>query len=157
MVVRANSTGGVQLRLDAIEALEMHYTPPHGLPSREQPDEFAVGAAEALLDMIGFRDVIRDYRKYVTSATPDQTAGYILTQFALGPVDRRLAALIIIDELGFAPLDNTGAQLLFRFVAAAYERRSIGIGSHWPFGNRDGTAGPTGRKSVTRYTTMIVI
>jgi len=41
--------------------------------------------------------------------------------------------LIIIDELGFAPLDDTGAQLLFRFVAAAYERRSLGLGSHWPF------------------------
>lgn len=41
--------------------------------------------------------------------------------------------LVIIDELGFAPLDDTGAQLLFRFVAAAYERRSLGIGSHWPF------------------------
>ena len=41
--------------------------------------------------------------------------------------------LIICDELGFAPLDDTGAQLLFRFVAAGYERRSLGIGSHWPF------------------------
>jgi len=26
-----------------------------------------------------------------------------------------------------------GAQLLFRFVAAAYERRSLGIASHGPF------------------------
>jgi DNA replication protein DnaC len=41
--------------------------------------------------------------------------------------------LIIIDEVGFAPLDDTGAQLLFRVVAAAYERRSLGIASHWPF------------------------
>lgn len=41
--------------------------------------------------------------------------------------------LIICDEVGFAPLDETGAQLLFRFVAAAYERRSLGIASHWPF------------------------
>jgi DNA replication protein DnaC len=41
--------------------------------------------------------------------------------------------LILIDELGFAPLDDTGSQLLFRFVAAAYERRSLGIASHWPF------------------------
>jgi DNA replication protein DnaC len=41
--------------------------------------------------------------------------------------------LVLVDELGFAPLDDTGAQLLFRFVAAAYERRSLGIGSHWPF------------------------
>jgi DNA replication protein DnaC len=41
--------------------------------------------------------------------------------------------LVIIDELGFAPLDDHGTQLLFRFVAAAYERRSLGIASHWPF------------------------
>ncbi|HEX3828389.1 MAG TPA: IS21-like element helper ATPase IstB [Sporichthyaceae bacterium] len=41
--------------------------------------------------------------------------------------------LVLIDELGFAPLDDTGAQLLFRLIAAAYERRSLGIGSHWPF------------------------
>jgi DNA replication protein DnaC len=41
--------------------------------------------------------------------------------------------LIILDELGFAPLDDTGAQLLFRLVAAAYERRALAIGSHWPF------------------------
>jgi DNA replication protein DnaC len=43
--------------------------------------------------------------------------------------------LIICDEVGFAPLDDTGAQLLFRFVAAAYERRALGIASHWPFEN----------------------
>ena len=43
------------------------------------------------------------------------------------------AEYVIIDELGFAPLDHTGAQLLFRFVAAAYERRSLGVASHWPF------------------------
>jgi DNA replication protein DnaC len=43
------------------------------------------------------------------------------------------AEFIIVDELGFAPLDDNGAQLLFRFVAAAYERRSLGVASHWPF------------------------
>ncbi len=43
------------------------------------------------------------------------------------------ADAVIIDELGFAPLDDTGAQLLFRFVAAAYERRALAIASHWPF------------------------
>jgi DNA replication protein DnaC len=41
--------------------------------------------------------------------------------------------LVIVDEIGFAPLDDTGAQLLFRFVAAAYERVALGVGSHWPF------------------------
>jgi len=43
------------------------------------------------------------------------------------------ADVVICDEVGFAPLDDTGAQLLFRFVAAAYERRSLAIASHWPF------------------------
>ena len=43
------------------------------------------------------------------------------------------ADLVLIDEIGFAPLEHTGAQLFFRLVAAAYERRSLGIASHWPF------------------------
>lgn len=43
------------------------------------------------------------------------------------------ADAVVLDELGFAPLDDTGAQLLFRFVAAAYERRALAIASHWPF------------------------
>ena len=49
-------------------------------------------------------------------------------------IDQLLRAdLVIIDELGFAPLDLAGSQLLFRFVAAAYERRSLGVASHFPF------------------------
>ena len=43
------------------------------------------------------------------------------------------ADFIILDEMGFYPLDDIGCQLLFRFVAAAYERRSLGVASHWPF------------------------
>jgi hypothetical protein len=43
---------------------------------------------------------------------------------------KRQAEFVIIDEPGFAPLDATGAQLLFRFVAAAYERHSLGVASH---------------------------
>jgi len=35
--------------------------------------------------------------------------------------------LIIVDELGFACLDDTGAELLFRPHVAAYERRSLAI------------------------------
>ena len=33
--------------------------------------------------------------------------------------------LIFIDEVGFAPLDHTGCQLLFRLISAAYEKRSL--------------------------------
>jgi DNA replication protein DnaC len=43
------------------------------------------------------------------------------------------ADLILVDEIGFAPMDDTGAQLFFRLVAGAYEARALGIASHWPF------------------------
>lgn len=45
------------------------------------------------------------------------------------------ADLIIIDEVGFAPLDDTGTQLLFQFVAASYERRSSGSAPTGPSTN----------------------
>ncbi|MGH3184019.1 MAG: IS21-like element helper ATPase IstB [Streptosporangiaceae bacterium] len=56
----------------------------------------------------------------------DNSVGRVLDQILRADV-------VLVDEVGFAPLDDTGAQLLFRFVAAAYERRSLGIASHWPF------------------------
>lgn len=43
------------------------------------------------------------------------------------------ADAVLMDEVGFAPLDHTGAQLFFRFVSAAYERTALGVASHWPF------------------------
>src|SRR5215472_14151145 len=73
--------------------------------------------------------------RYFTAADLVETLYRALADNSVGRVIETLLRndLIICDELGFAPLDDTGAQLLFRFVAAAYERRSLGIGSHWPF------------------------
>jgi DNA replication protein DnaC len=73
--------------------------------------------------------------RYYTAAELVETLYRALADNSAGRVIDTLLRcdLIICDELGFAPLDDTGAQLLFRFVAAAYERRSLGIGSHWPF------------------------
>jgi DNA replication protein DnaC len=73
--------------------------------------------------------------RYFTAADLVETLYRALADNTVGKVIDTLLRndLIICDELGFAPLDDTGAQLLFRFVAAAYERRALGIGSHWPF------------------------
>jgi DNA replication protein DnaC len=73
--------------------------------------------------------------RYFTAAELVETLYRGLADNSVGRgIDALLRAdLVICDELGFAPLDDTGAQLLFRFVAAAYERRALGIGSHWPF------------------------
>ena len=73
--------------------------------------------------------------RYFTAAELVETLYRGLADNSVGRVIDTLLRneLIICDEVGFAPLDDTGAQLLFRFVAAAYERRSLGIASHWPF------------------------
>ena len=73
--------------------------------------------------------------RYFTAAELVETLYRALADNSVGKVIENLLRndLVLIDELGFAPLDDTGAQLLFRFVAAAYERRALGIGSHWPF------------------------
>jgi len=45
----------------------------------------------------------------------------------------RRSDLVIVDELGFSPLDSIAANHLFRFVATAYETRSLVLTSNWPF------------------------
>jgi hypothetical protein len=58
--------------------------------------------------------------------------------------------LIICDEVGFAPLDPTGSQMQFRFVAAAYERRSLAIARRWPFEEWGRSARPQHRRQPAR-------
>ena len=73
--------------------------------------------------------------RYFTAADLVETLYRGLADNTVGKVIDTLlrADLIIVDEVGFAPLDDTGTQLLFRLVAGAYERRSLAIASHWPF------------------------
>ncbi len=73
--------------------------------------------------------------RYFTAAELVDTLYRGLADNSVGKVIDNLLRndLILVDEVGFAPLDDTGAQLLFRLVSAAYERRALGIASHWPF------------------------
>ena len=89
-----------------------------------------------LLVALGVAAVNAGHRvRYFTAAELVETLYRGLADNSVGRVIDALLRhdLIICDEVGFAPLDDTGAQLLFRFIAAAYERRALGIASHWPF------------------------
>jgi len=89
-----------------------------------------------LLVALGIAAVQTRHRvRYFTAADLVETLYRGLADNSVGRVIDTLLRneLIICDEVGFAPLDDTGAQLLFRFAAAAYERRALGIASHWPF------------------------
>ena len=73
--------------------------------------------------------------RYFTAADLVDTLYRGLADNSAGKVIENLLRndLILVDEVGFAPLDDTAAQLLFRLVSAAYERRALGVASHWPF------------------------
>lgn len=82
MTAHLGANGAAQLRLDAIDALETHYTPTaHGARTMHQPLELAHAAGARLLELLGFTNVVRS-GETVTSATPDAAPGYILTRFA---------------------------------------------------------------------------
>ena len=89
-----------------------------------------------LLVAAGHAAVLAGYKvKYLIAADLVETLYRGLADNTVGKVIDGLLRhdAILVDELGFAPLDDVGTQLLFRFVAAAYERRSLGVASHWPF------------------------
>jgi DNA replication protein DnaC len=93
------------------------------------------GKSHVLLG-IGEAAVVAGRRvRYLPAASLVETLYGGLADNSVGRVIERLLRhdLVIIDDLGFAPLDDVGSQLLFRFVAAAYEHRSLGLASHWPF------------------------
>lgn len=79
---RTNSTGGVQLRLDGVDALETHYRPPQAMRLWRQPVDLANAAAAELLDFVGFTSVVRNDNQTVTAAVPEVVDGYIATKFA---------------------------------------------------------------------------
>ncbi|MGH9251811.1 MAG: IS21-like element helper ATPase IstB [Acidimicrobiales bacterium] len=89
-----------------------------------------------VLVAIGHAAVDAGYRvRYFSAAELVETLYRGMADNSVGRVIESIlrADAVLVDELGFAPLDHTGAQLLFRFVAAAYERRALGVASHWPF------------------------
>jgi Staphylococcal nuclease homologue len=83
LAAQLHTDGGVQLRLDAIDALETHYTPRvRGSFLQHQPLGLAHAAADRLLTLLGFTAYTRDDKELITDSTPETVPGYILTRFA---------------------------------------------------------------------------
>jgi endonuclease YncB( thermonuclease family) len=122
LTVHLGAGGSAQLRLDAIDALETHYTPAaHGARTMHQPLALAHAAGARLLELLGFSNVVRR-GETVTSATPDATPGYILTRFAdkYGrPVSLAYAGIIDRADLSpvFTDTDLLRASANYRLLA----------------------------------------
>jgi DNA replication protein DnaC len=101
-----------------------------------QPGDHRAGRDREILIGLGIAAIHAGHKaRYFTAADLVETLYRGLADNTVGKIIESLLRvdLIILDELGFAPLDDTATQLLFRLVAGAYERRSLAIASHWPF------------------------
>lgn len=88
----------------------------------------AIGLARAAID-VGYR--VKFFRADVLveqlyRGLADNTVSKVIDSILR-------AEVVVIDELGFTPLDLLGANHLFRLVSAAYETRSLVVTSNWPF------------------------
>ncbi|MFJ4081339.1 IS21-like element helper ATPase IstB [Streptomyces iakyrus] len=84
----------------------------------------------------------------VLFATAAQWAARLAGARAAGRLDAELAALddhplLIVDEVGYTPLDAASAGLFFQLVAHRYERASLIVTSDRPLGRWDEVFGPS--------------
>jgi DNA replication protein DnaC len=89
-----------------------------------------------LAKALGLKAITSGYRVYFTTVQ-DLVDSFYAT-LADGSFRTRMRSLmahdlIILDELGFLPMDATASNHLFQVVAQAYERRSLIITSNRPF------------------------
>jgi len=75
-----NARNHVQLRLEAIDTLETHYTPPSGGGVYHQPLTLANKAMDVLLDFVGITDVVWDVSHKTVVSANDGSPGYIVTR-----------------------------------------------------------------------------
>lgn len=78
--VEHNASGKAWLRLDAIDALETHYS--RTGPEVHQPLTYGHAAQDELLSWLGFTNVQRAPDEKVTASTPTSVPGWILTRGA---------------------------------------------------------------------------
>jgi DNA replication protein DnaC len=89
-----------------------------------------------LLTALGYRAAERGYTVFHTRVVD------MINQLTTAQIKGRLGAalrtyvrpgLLLLDELGYLPIDKRGADLLFQVVAARYETGSIVLSTNRPF------------------------
>ena len=78
--VKVNKQGVAQLRLEAIDTLETHYTPTGGHVETHQPFALANAATDFLLSSLGFKHVRWDANHSTVLDAEDNLPAYILTR-----------------------------------------------------------------------------
>lgn len=73
--VDVNKKGHAQLRFEAIDTLETHYSGPH-----HQPEAYAVGARDRLFELLGIGSVVWNEKGTEVLSASDGTPGYVVAK-----------------------------------------------------------------------------
>lgn len=128
IAARLGPGGRVQLRLDAIDALETHYTPSgHGQHPHHQPLDLAHAAGDMLLQLLGFTNVQRGGAsgETVTAADPASTRGYLLTRFA--DIYGRPVSLVVPGDTDRPDLSSVFVDTDLLAASVNYQMTAAGV------------------------------
>ena len=119
---RINARGHVQLRIEAIDALETHYSPPSGGGALHQPLALAQAATDRLLDFVGIGGVQWDQAHRTVIAAADGVRGHVLARTV--EKNGRPVAFVFAGDPAEAdgrevPLDVARLQGSYNFAALA--------------------------------------
>lgn len=77
---KINARGHVQLRIEAMDTLETHYSPPSGGGALNQPLGLAHAARTALIDFVKITNVVWSQNGNTVVSATDGTPGYVLAR-----------------------------------------------------------------------------
>ena len=121
---KLNARGHAQLRIEAIDTLETHYTSTGG--TYHQPLGLAKAAAERLMDFVGITNIVWSGNNVVQAS--DGTAGYILSRAV--EKNRRPVAFVFA---GSAPeADGASVHLDVARLADSYNQAALAEGIAYP-------------------------
>lgn len=121
---KVNGRGHTQLRIEAIDSLETHYTPPSGGGSTHQPEALARASTDHLLNFLSIEDVVWDSTHTNVVSARDGTAGYILSRSV--EKNGRPVAFVYTGELPSS--DGSSFRLEAEFLTGSYNFASLSKG-----------------------------
>ncbi|MDQ0510778.1 hypothetical protein [Ancylobacter amanitiformis] len=121
---RLNARGHAQLRIEAIDTLETHYSPPSSGSALHQPLDLAEAAADALLSFAGIRNVVWNANRTLVASASDGTRGYILARAV--EKNRRPVAFVFAGDPPEA--DGSDAFLDPERLTASYNFHAVQAG-----------------------------
>lgn len=111
-----------QLRIEGIDTLETHYA------GREQPDRWAHGATQRLLDFVGITNVVWDANHKNVVSADDMTRGWILSRAR--EKNRRPVAFLYAGESNLS--DGASVHLTPAMLVDSYNYAAVAEGLAYP-------------------------